>query len=856
MAGTARLKLSPAHPSVVWVGLILTIIGNGFLFRALIFQGKVPVAFDYGVYHYQPWKSLYEEKFLAPPKPIGHDDIRIFYPQRKFTTDELKEGRIPFWNPHEFAGNVSLANSQTATFYPLFFPFLILPQVVAWSLLAFSIPILVAGGMYLFVRQLVDSESALFAALIFAWSPAIIVRTEDGLVAGHSLIWLPWALYGIELMQASRRLAGHIIAFSALSLSLLAGWFQFTFYVFATALVYAMTGWVTHQRRRFRDLLMYTSVFALSVASTAFHWSPALEALRHSPRGVLGTPAEFTGSHLMPLMHLATLLVPDLFGQIGSNNYFGASEYKEGVVTLGVIPLLLAIHAIRRKRWRGTKIGFFLFLALIGMVLGTDNPIARFAIAANIPLVSTFLPNRVLALTSFALAVLAGYGYYRIAHETLKGARTLLRLTLLTLVVFYAAIAAIFIYEKLFAPAVGVSLFQIGMERYLRIAIKETIMPLLLVVFVFTIIQKASRKRSTVLIAVLMAALISEVVGADRYLYFSQPQYEFPDNPLFSYLKEATLQGKERFVTLSYSRIPANIPSYFGLYFAEGVDAMYPIWYGEFASFFEGREIGTSDVLRIETTFAEELERRGWQDPKVLNLLSHLGVRYLIIPKDATHLIPPEEAFTKVFAQQWHTVYEYKYAVPRAYFVANASISENKTVSLQRIFHPLFLERKEVVISKDSDEDLRLLLLRTESTVSNIDLVLRQREFASELEEDPFLAVRAFSETVRDNPVTITRYDPNRVGLQVEAGEDGYVLLSDSFFPGWNVKIDGTQGQVLRANHAFRAVAVEEGKHTIEFIYVPDSFRRGMLIAAAGGAAVLLSWLGMLFVNRKRKDNS
>ncbi|MBI3559143.1 hypothetical protein HY085_01990 [Candidatus Gottesmanbacteria bacterium] len=126
--------------------LFFTII-SVVLFRQWVFEGKVPIAADLQVNFYEPWKSEFNP---ITYKPLGFDDIRIFYPQRIFSINEFKAGKLPLWNPYEFSGNIHLANSQTAVFYPLFLPYLFLPPLFVWSLMSAITPFLAGIFTYFF----------------------------------------------------------------------------------------------------------------------------------------------------------------------------------------------------------------------------------------------------------------------------------------------------------------------------------------------------------------------------------------------------------------------------------------------------------------------------------------------------------------------------------------------------------------------------------------------------------------------------------------------------------------------------------------------------------------------------------
>jgi len=96
----------------------------------------------------------------------------------------------------------------------------------------------------------------------------------------------------------------------------------------------------------------------------------------------------------------------------------------------------------------------------------------------------------------------------------------------------------------------------------------------------------------------------------------------------------------------------------------------------------------------------------------------------------------------------------------------------------------------------------------------------------------------------------IVRDRPDFVRLGVEARHPCWLVLADTFFPGWTVTVDGEPRSIARANTAFRAVAVGPGDQVVEFRYEPLSFRLG-LIVSAGAALALLAVGGAALVRRR-----
>jgi hypothetical protein len=61
--------------------------------------------------------------------------------------------------------------------------------------------------------------------------------------------------------------------------------------------------------------------------------------------------------------------------------------------------------------------------------------------------------------------------------------------------------------------------------------------------------------------------------------------------------------------------------------------------------------------------------------------------------------------------------------------------------------------------------------------------------------------------------------------------KNSWVLWSQTWYPGWNLFLDGEKsGPVLRGNYTFMVACIPAGDHLVEFRYQPLSFRLGAMI--------------------------
>lgn len=824
--------------------LILSVIA----FRSYFFKGLVPIQFNLLPSFYSPWKYISWPGYPSgvPNKPIGTDNPKLFYPYRKFTVDELKRGRIPLWNPYVFSGNIHAATYQSAVYYPLNILYFVLPLADAWSILVIIQPILAGFFTFLFLKsQRMTDRGSLFGALCFAFSGWMIAWWEESLVIEHSILWLPLALYASSLLwqQDKKQALGFILFFTAISMSILAGFLQMTLYLGITVALWNFYLWVSHPKRSLKPAALLFVGALLAMCITAIHWFPAFEAYRTSPRGAVAATFLFE-EFLVPLKHLVTFLAPDFWGNPGTYNYFFPRIfYHEKVVYIGIVPLLFALYAFFKGK--GTTITFWKILTLVTLSLGFALPTSWIWHILRVPILSVANPSRIFVLAAFGFSILAAYGIdaYWETRKVRKIAIPILVMTV-AFISLWVFVASMIIVSR-FYPDLLNRCFSSGSEylytcnwlitskisswslAYASISLRNLIVPTALVLLTIVSLAFFSKKQK-VLYGILVAiTFIGNMYFAQKFLYFSDRRFEFPEVKPIQKLKE--LAGYSRVWSYGNAYIEKNIQSYFGLYSVEGYDALFSQQYGELLYTIKNGGMITDQIHRTDVDLkqAAEVESLGDNTTR-LRLLSLLGVKYILETKlgenkskTSTEKRFPPELFTLAWEDDAWRIWEYTSAMPRVWFTGSLRVEKDPQRIVDTIFDKQTDYNKVAIVEEIPDELKYLPELPEESTL-------------------PKALVR------------ILDYQPTSVTIEVNTPSPGIVILSDTFFPGWTARIDGEPNRIYRAYYTLRGIPVRDGLHRITLIYEPITFQIGVLITAAG---ILFSFGLWWYVLRKGKVN-
>ncbi len=102
--------------------------------------------------------------------------------------------------------------------------------------------------------------------------------------------------------------------------------------------------------------------------------------------------------------------------------------------------------------------------------------------------------------------------------------------------------------------------------------------------------------------------------------------------------------------------------------------------------------------------------------------------------------------------------------------------------------------------------------------------------------------------------VKMTKFDNDAVEYEVNGNGPQFTVFSEVYYPlGWNAYLDGKKTDYCNVNYILRGMSVPAGKHSIKFVFEPESVKKGTSIMFMASIAVLLVFLGGLFMHFRKK---
>ncbi len=719
------------------------------------------------------------------------DWLTLTQPAYTYTGRALADGVFPLWNTNWFAGYPHFAVPSNAVLYPATILYGLFDFPVAAKIVVFMHVFACATFSYWLGRDLFRSR---IPSLYLAAIAIIGLPTPWSLVAGHlwnlaTITWMPLAFLFLRRILLTGRLVW-VLAFA----------FTLAIMVFAG----------DPQSFAFMMLWFGTFVAAYTVIRLILRRDPAMRVLFGAALCLVAV--------LLGLALAAIQLLPSMEFMEQSIRKNGVTyEYLSGRLSASLRyhfsrDLLFTVESPRYIPGKVT-----LALACVAIVGAAAPEVAALLIAAAVCFLYADLPEwmydryvqyvpvfnslrgtgRVRGMIIFIFYLLTAHGLHVLVSAAGRAPKDLVRWAATALIVA-AAIAVGWSYEPEFGSVyalTGVALGLIAIAAVWRRLPMRVVAPLILGLLVieagtrFTEIQETSD------------ASVHEV------------------NPdLVQFSKDASL---DRVLI-----IPSNIPQRHGpavsllceLRNVEGYHALYVYRYARF--FHNVADIFLNQVDDEGRLLVQGKYQGDWVKPQSLPVLDLLNIRYILRLGSPVPLL--------------------QYAIDNG----STSFSVERLGELYIYMNhgalpPLFPIHEAAPVESD---DFALKLIRD-----------RAMDYRSQATLEPGTEVPPLGPATGPEPITLRKYGPNSIEAEVTLTAPGILVLSEVWYPGWYAIVDdGPPQPTLCVNTLLQAVPVPAGTHRVEFVYRPDSLRRGVMVTATA-LAVSIACAIVLFVRAARR---
>jgi O-antigen/teichoic acid export membrane protein len=877
-------------------------------FWPVIFGGQTLLPAD-NLFTFEPWRSFADDFGISVPhNELLSDLVLENYVWKLFIVQSIKAGQIPLWNPYIFAGLPFLAAGQHSALYPFSVLFYVLPIARAYGY--FTVLQLFLAGLFAFIYARVIGLGRLGAAvtaITYMFSAFMIVSVVFTMIIAAAA-WLPLLLAMIELIIKKAedrtfppRLGGNegghsppllYVVFGAIALGfqLLAGHIEISYYVLLVMAFYAAirlwqsanqqtrtsppkrcpelvegVGGTEGGHRVGRAIFWLVVMVILGLALGAVQLIPLYELVSSSFRQSSASYQQVVG-WAYPLRRLIAFLVPDFFGNPSHHSYFdvfnrqavtvtrnyygdaintiywGIKNYVEGGSYLGILPLLLALIAVFRRRNKYVWIFTTLAAISLAFVFGTPLYALLFYLLPGVKQLHS--PFRWIFPYTLSVAVLAGIGAHHCEAQSSKLKAQIIHklgwLTLLAGLGLMAALALSFFFPDIVIPlaervmlslAKAPEAFADGRMFYSYEFRNLLIFGLFAASSGAVLLLARSSLRLGRYEVWKPLALLVLILDVFVFGYGFNPAAD-PDildfkPPVVEFLQ----QDKSLYRITTYNApkektFNANVGMFYGLSDARGYDSIIPKQYSDYMGLIYSQgELLYNRVAPIYTNHRQALDSP---------LLDLLNVKYVLTTQEIE-----SPKYTLVYDGEVR-VYRNEGCVSRAFSLpASCAVVTDDVAEALRTYDP-----RQYVILKRQEAGSKEQEARGKNPASCI--------------LHPASCIL--------HPASVTSYTPNQVFIDVELEEPSFLVLADSYFPGWKAfrrpqgagENEEQELEIYRADGNFRAVSLPAGRWTVRFKYTPMSVKLGLFVSFMAGLMLVLLvgyWLWGRFYREGIEDS-
>ncbi len=740
---------------------------------------------------------------------INYRDSFTFFAPIKFHVGKALSGlNIYLWNPYQFLGLPCVADIQWSWFYPLNLLFAFVDFGVAHRLYILLHYPLAAVSMFAFLRgRDLDLSAAIVGGLAFALSGYMISQHAlVRMVVGMS--WAPLALFCMDRALRNRlywsALGGAVLAIQVLGSDPLDA------YITAGIGAILIIMHSFSKRRFARGVSILLIAGASSSLLCAVQISPTLEMLRMTIRSeaIPFSKNSIFSFHPARLVELIWSLpfgtyVPELsyWGKftLGAdldivNVPFSMTNY----IGLPVTTLALTGMLGSRRRWKWFVLAGA--LTFLFMSMGHYTPVYRW-FYSQVPLLSYFrYPAKYMGWFSGFVAVGAALGIERVKEWHDERPLLLSRAALLYIAVaVMTGMTGINLFPRLIELLSdierGTVHFQSAVDNCTSGGMQLIAISTAAGAVIFLSTRRVINKRRAVFFICVIMLLDYEFTNIASMPKGPQDLFDF--RPVAAaYINpsgESTL-GRFRIYKEDIEFRDTN-PALQGFNHYQKQS----IWHRNILKGNLSAMEGLEDIIGYHSYELREGARirRTMLSPDVMSLYN---VEYVISSFDRKPIKSIPTEVIKRDPLNDISIHRFKNVWPRAYWVPSA------------------------LRARDEAEAMELL--------GDTDL----KKHAVITSDEPIEAAGPGEASMR--PAHMVSYEHDHVAVRTDAEREGWLVLSDRFYPGWQAFVDGERTHIYKANVMVRAVKVPAGRHRVDFHFRPRSVYLGAAIS-------IPAWIGL-----------
>ena len=719
---------------------------------------------------------------------IPWDAATYSFPQLWFNAAALRHGLLPLWNPYLFDGYPQFADPQAQVFYPVSLAFALLTSFSAKAVYVQLVLHYFLAGVFMYLYAGLHTRNLparLIAALIYMFNGFMVGQFQH-LAMINTVAWLPLALFFLEKGWRSGRLLFAAPAGATIGVMLLAGHPQTMFYCFVVLL--AFVGYrtairVNKEYSRGRALALGASALLIGLLLATIQLIPTAEFSGLANRSGPLPYSIAVGSSFDP-SNLITTFIPDYFGGV-RGPYRGVGGPSHNSVFFGAVALAILPFSLSRRR---PDSFFFAVSALLALLVSMgDNAPVYHLLYHYVPGFDLFrMPAQFRFTFCFFIALLAAIGVDRwVAGKTNPA-----RFRVGSWIAILAGLGALIsLYPP--KPTLGQNVVIGGIAFLLVFGLAGAVI----------LLQMRRKIRAGPAAIALLLLAAGELVwnGRGAFTAGASARHEALEAPTPAVSQIQAVQRDTGWGDSDFIRVQgSDVRPRLARVYVENSVPLRELWRPFFPySYLKLGPVGFDQAV-IHGLFMVD----GYSPilPRRYVLFNAKGR-----DKDFRRFLMLSNAKYVVSRSGDVTVLADTDTLPRAFLAAGTTNADGPNHALRLLMSPELGPRETAVV--ESPQDLSFIP-----------------------------ACHADS-----GSVAITDYQPGRARMIVQSTCPAYVVFSETYYPGWKVRIDrGPWRDVMITDVMFMGTPVPAGASSVEFRFRPISFIVGATVTLITMMAVVL----------------